>query len=207
MAIGDAAGAKGLKVYSASDLVTLGYQQNNQRGDEIAAVMARADKLETQSIGVPKFGVRKSTNGTSLPSDLWKLMAAEAWASPHKNVGGFTWSGGVLRVPRAGVYSVLAHMKPYADDYYAIAIEVTKNTTEAGTANSIATAEVYPGDRASNTSNMVAPSVTASEPLVPLNAGDLLRVLCYERNYGANTTQLNDRGTDLSLSVIWQDSL
>lgn len=36
MAIGDKAAAKGLTVYSASQAHNLGYQNDNQRGDDIA---------------------------------------------------------------------------------------------------------------------------------------------------------------------------
>lgn len=36
MAIGDKAAAKGLAVYSASQAHNLGYQNDNQRGDDIA---------------------------------------------------------------------------------------------------------------------------------------------------------------------------
>lgn len=207
MAVGDAAGAKGLKTYSDATLINDVDVALNQRGDDIAAVMTRADALEKATIKVPKFSVAKSTNGQNLAFDTAAVFTAGAWGSPVKTVGGFTWSGGVLTVPRAGVYSVLATMKVAANDYYAIYVMVTKNTTTTDSAFAVARGVVYPGDRSSNNSSNVAPSVTASRMLVSLNAGDTLRVVGYQRNYGGQTVGLDDGATSLTFEVMWQDEL
>lgn len=207
MAVGDAAGAAGLKTYSDSLLVTDVDVALNQRGDEIAAVMGRATTLEKATLKTPKFSVAKSTNGQSLAFDTAAVFTAGAWATPIKTVGGFTWSGGVLTVPRAGVYSILAQMKPYANDYYAIYVKVTRNTTDPNAANPVALGVVYPGDRASNNSSLVSPSVAAQRNLVSLNAGDALRVVGYQRNYGGQSVALDDGATSLTFEVEWQDEL
>lgn len=57
MAIGDAAAAKGLTVYAATQAHNLGYQNDNQRGDDIAAEIdartaADALKLDASKIKV-----------------------------------------------------------------------------------------------------------------------------------------------------------
>ncbi|MEN0103326.1 MAG: hypothetical protein AAGC90_10405 [Curtobacterium sp.] len=204
MAIGDAAGAKGLKVYSASDLVNLGYQQNNQRGDEIAAVMTRADKLEAQTISVPKFSVRRSTNGQNCAAEKWTQMTAGAWGSPKKSVGGFTWSGGVLTVPRAGVYMVHADAHFYSDDFVTAAAQITRNTTSLDTTNTVAKGEASQYSEPGETTN---PSVSAIGFLVPLNAGDQLRVFLLQRNRGGQTRNTGSHEYDLQFEVLWMDNL
>lgn len=204
MAIGDAAGAKGLKVYSASDLVNLGYQQNNQRGDEIAAVMTRADKLEAQSIGVPKFMVKRSSNGQNIPAESWTLLAGGAWGTPVKTVGGFTWSSGILTVPRAGVYDVRGHVMFRNDDYRTVALNITRNSTTPDSAASIAGNETTVQSPDINSSLQLG--VTAAE-YVPLNANDKLRFYVLQRNRGAETQNIGNRTFDLSFNAVWVDSL
>lgn len=51
MAIGDAAAAAGLTVYAATQAAQLGYQNDNQRGDDIAAVMAHVGMTGTNVSG------------------------------------------------------------------------------------------------------------------------------------------------------------
>lgn len=47
MAIGDAGAAKGLVIYPATQDIRLGYQNDNQRADDIAAAMTRLDTAES----------------------------------------------------------------------------------------------------------------------------------------------------------------
>lgn len=204
MAVGDAAGAKGLTTYDDSLLVNDIDKALNQRGDDIAKVMTRADALEKQSIGVPKFFVKRSSNGQNIAAEAWRLLASGAWGSPFKNVGGFTWSAGVLTVPRAGVYDVRGHVMFRNDDYRTVALNITRNSTTPDSAASIAGNETTVETPAFDSSLQLG--VTAAE-FVALNAGDKLRFYVLQRNRGGETQNIGDRVFDLSFNVMWVDSL
>jgi len=99
MAIGDAAAAAGLVVYSDAQDRRKGFENDNQRGDEIAAVMGRTAKLET---GVAKFlalgRVHKQVNSVTIMDN---------YASPLQNQGFAGWSGSLLTIKTAGDYMVV----------------------------------------------------------------------------------------------------
>lgn len=203
MATGDAAGAAGLVTYSDSLLVTDVDVALNQRGDEQAASMARIKTLEAQSIGVPKFSVKRSTTGQSIPENAWTQMTGGAWATPTKSVGGFTWSGGVLTVPRAGIYQVNAVAHFYNDDFYAVTTQVTRNSATADS-GVVCKAEWW---QAPTNASRVNPSVQATDLGFALNAGDLLRVFVLHRNNNGNTRNTGPGAHDLAFQLVWIDSL
>ncbi|QQD75107.1 hypothetical protein I8920_09520 [Curtobacterium sp. YC1] len=208
MAIGDAAAAAGLATWTSTQDRRLGYQNDNQRGDELAAALARIKTLEGVSIGVPKFSVAKSTNGQTVQSGNPTFFTSAAWGSPVLNKGGWGWSGGVLTVPKTGVYMVVASMKLAPTDFYSQYVGVTRNVSNPANLTAgafIARGVVYPGDRASNQSSSVGPSITATRLLVALNQGDELRVAGYQTNYGANTVGVDEGATSLTFEVILQD--
>lgn len=210
MAIGDAAAAAGLATYTSTQDRRLGYENDNRNADYIAADRARLAKLEAQTIGVPKFSVAKSSAGQTVQSDNPTFFTSAAFASPGLNKGGWTWSGGVLTVPRTGVYTVVATMKLAPTDYYRQYTGVTQNVSDTANLTAgafIARAIEFPGDRASNQSNSVGPSLTATRLAVQLNAGDKLRMVGFQSNYGQNTVSLDDGATSLTFEVIWQDSV
>ena len=62
MAIGDAAAAAGLDVFPSDQDLRLGYQNDNQRGDDIAAVMV--GKLDKSIIRVGQTEPAGAANGT-----------------------------------------------------------------------------------------------------------------------------------------------
>jgi len=80
---------------------------------------------------VPKFSVARSSNGQSLQSDNPTFFTSAAWGIPELNKGGWTWSGGVLTVPKTGVYMVVATMKLVPTDSYRQYVGVTRNVSEA----------------------------------------------------------------------------
>ncbi|MBT1676001.1 hypothetical protein [Curtobacterium aurantiacum] len=206
MAVGDAAGAAGLKVYDDSLLVTDLDTGLNQRGDELAAVMGRTSKVEKAILATPKFSVSRSSTGLTFNHDEARIVTGTAWAAPTKRVGGFTWSGGVLTVPRAGMYMVQATLKLNAEDYYAQYVMVTRNSEDAADAGAaVCRAVVYPGPRGFNDDPNVAPSITASRLCVSLNANDKLRVVGYQRNYGGQSTAIDAGSTSLTFEVLWVD--
>jgi hypothetical protein len=204
MAVGDAAGAKGLKTYDDSLLVKDLDTALNQRGDETAALMTRADKLEAQTMNVPKFFVKRSSNGQNIAAEAWRLLASGAWGSPVKSVGGFTWSAGVLTVPRAGVYDVRGHVMFRNDDYRTVALNITRNSTTPDSAATVAGNETTVESPTIDSSLQLG--VTAAE-FVPLNAGDKLRFYVLQRNRGAETQNIGDRTFDLTFNVLWVDGL
>lgn len=206
MAVGDAAGAAGLKVYDDSLLVSDVDTALNQRGDDIAKVMTRTSVVEKAILQTPKFSVSRSSAGFTLNHTEARIFSGSAWATPSKRVGGFTWSGGVLTVPRAGMFMVQATMKLNAEDYYAQYVMVTRNSEDPEDANAaICRGVVYPGARGFNNDANVAPSVTASRLCVSLNANDKLRVVGYQRNYGGDSQSLDTGATALSFEVLWVD--
>ncbi|PYY57778.1 hypothetical protein DEJ17_09770 [Curtobacterium sp. MCSS17_011] len=210
MAIGDAAAAAGLATYTSTQDRRLGYQNDNQRGDELAAALARIKTLEAQTIGVPKFSVAKSSAGQSLQAGNPTFFTSAAFASPVLNKGGWTWSGGVLTVPRTGVYTVVTTMKLQATDYYRQYCGITQNVSDPAnlTAGAFITRSTeYPGDRASNQSSSVSPSSTAMRLAVQLNEGDKLRMAGFQDNYGANTVGVDDGATSLTFEVVWLDKV
>lgn len=208
MAVGDAAGAAGLKVYDDSLLVSDVDTALNQRGDDIAKVMTRTATVEKAILATPKFSVSRSAAGFTLAHTEARIFTGTAWATPSKRVGGFTWAGGVLTVPRAGMYMVQATMKLAAEDYYAQYIMVTRNSDDPEQVDAaICRGVVYPGDRGFNNDANVAPSVTASRLCVALNANDKLRVVGYQRNYGGDSRPLDTGATALSFEALWVDEL
>lgn len=210
MAIGDAAAAAGLATYASTQDRRLGYQNDNQNADYIAADRARLTKLEAQTISVPKFSVAKSSNGQSLGGSAPTILTSSAYGTPVINRGGWGWSGGALTVPKTGVYTVVASLKLEPEDYYNGYVGVTRNVSDPSNLTAgafVARSVVYPGERASNTSNKVAPSITATRLLVALNAGDVLRVAAFQSNYGQDTVGMDEGATSLTFEVLWSDTL
>lgn len=129
---------------------------------------------------------------------------------PIINKGGWGWTGGALTVPKAGVYTVMASLKLEPTDYYNQYVGVMRNVPDPDNLTAgafIARSVVYPGDRASNRSDSVGPSMTATRLLVALNAGDILRVAAFQSNYGQNTVNIDEGATSLTFEVIWSDTL
>lgn len=209
MAIGDAAAAAGLTTYASTQDRRLGYQNDNQNADYIAADRARLTKLEAQTIGVPKFSVAKSSNGQSFAGSVPTILTSSAFGTPILNKGGFGWSGGALTVPKTGIYTVVTTIKYEPNDFYNGYIGVTKNVSDPDNlvpGAFVARAVMYPGERASNTSNLVSPTITATRLLVDLNAGDVLRCAGYQSNYNQNTVNIDEGATSLTFEVMWSDT-
>lgn len=200
MAVGDAAGAAGLKTYSDSLLVTDIDVALNQRGDDIAADRTRLKTLEAQTIGVPLFVVKRSSNGQQIAAEAWRQLTAGAWGSPVKNVGGFGWSGGVLTVPKAGVYDVRGHVMFRNDDYRTAALNITRNSTTPDSAASVVGNETTVESPEFDSSLQLGVSAST---FVPMNAGDLLRFYVLQRNRGGGTLNIGDRPFDLTFDVMW----
>jgi hypothetical protein len=204
VAVGDAAGAKGLKTYDDTLLVKDIDTALNQRGDETAAVMTRADKLEAQTMNVPKFFVKRSSNGQNVKAETWTQLTAGAWGKPTKTVGAFTWAGGALTVPKAGIYDIRGHVMFRNNDFRTVSLNITRNSTTPDSAASIAGNETTV--ESPDTGTKLQLGVTAAE-FAPLNAGDVLRFYVLQRSRGAEQVNVGDRTFDLTFNVLWVDSL
>jgi hypothetical protein len=72
MAIGDAGAAKGLTVYPSSQARSLGYQNDNQRADDIAAEIDARTAADALKLNASKVRVTATpmTSGTAAVGDL-----------------------------------------------------------------------------------------------------------------------------------------
>ena len=80
MAIGDKAAAKGLTVYASSQAHNLGYQNDNQRGDDIAdeidaRIAADALKLDANKVFV-QATAPANIAGTGYSGRIWLVKAS-----------------------------------------------------------------------------------------------------------------------------------
>ena len=81
MAVGDAAAAKGLTVYASTQDKRLGYQNDNKRGDELAAEITAREALATQvAAKLNKADVIVQTGTpTAVPGSGW---SGRIWLKP-----------------------------------------------------------------------------------------------------------------------------
>lgn len=113
MAIGDKAAAKGLQVFPSTQDRRLGFQNDNQRGDDIADTMTRLDTIEkqqrfvageigdgTDGNGFVKFGhslgkvpvvtltgINKGTIPESLTYVVWSKTATQVTVIVYRHDG------------------------------------------------------------------------------------------------------------------------
>jgi hypothetical protein len=99
MAIGDKAAAKGLAVYTDAQDRRKGWENDNQRGDDIADVIDRVAKLEAGAAKFLALGrVNKQVNSVTIMDN---------YASPLQNQGFTSWSGSLLTIKTPGDYMVV----------------------------------------------------------------------------------------------------
>jgi hypothetical protein len=108
MATGDKAAAAGLKTYTSAQDRRLGFDNDNQRGDEIADVMARAAALEALSF--KELFIVNSNRNTPITGNAENALVAADWAPPTKNIGFDTWSAGKLKILTPGDYMIIFSM-------------------------------------------------------------------------------------------------
>lgn len=188
MAIGDRAAAKGLKVYTSAQDRRLGFENDNQRGDEIADTMDRLDNVE-KFINQPIFSTYRGAV-QSAPHTLWTTVAG-AFAVPDLNIGFTSWNGGtgVLTVLKPGVYRIFAHVQ-FIGSYTAIGVQVTRNTASPDTENTLAKGETAgPGAEGST--------------IRRLAKGDALRFLVLQRNSASEARAIGGSSFDLGYGVEW----
>jgi hypothetical protein len=112
MAVGDAAGAKGLVTYSDALLVKNVDDALNQRGDELAAAMGRVDTLEAARTSQMSGGVmRRSEVPVTIGSGSWNILDTATWWSVEQPaVGDVTFDGSWV-INADGLYDVSAALQ------------------------------------------------------------------------------------------------
>jgi len=210
MAVGDLAGSKGLATYTDALLVRDVDTGLNQRGDDIAAVMNRADTLEAAAIGKPMFSVQRSSGGQSVGVDTWSAMIAQAYATPLINVGFGGWSQGALTIARSGVYTVSAHVQVYGQSFTTVGVQLVKNSypgndvkiTRVDTEDGLAKDEWGGGG-----AGAAVPAATATATnVVRLAAGDKVRLWVLQRNTQGAQVNVGRVPFDLTMSLMWENN-
>jgi hypothetical protein len=137
MAIGDAAAAAGLKTYTAAQDRRLGYENDNQRGDELAAAMARITTLEQRLNGLPVVLLRSSVSqATAATANEWSRMS---WNIEEFDRGAMheltEASRDYVTCPRAGLVAVSYAVKIRTFDAIIRARIMQNNVVVPGTVN------------------------------------------------------------------------
>lgn len=189
MAIGDAAGAAGLRVYSDALLVKDVDDGLNQRGDDVAAVMGRVDKVEG-AVSQPIFAVSRSSAPATLPHAVWYIATASLATNPNL-IDGFVWSNadGTLKVSKAGIYRLSGSLF-FADSPIDSGIEITANSDQVGTSATVV-GRLSPGR-----------GVEASR-LVRLAANDVLRMLIFQRSADQGARTIGALPYNLTFTAEW----
>lgn len=188
MATGDAAARQGLKTYTSAQDRRLGWDNDNQRGDDVAATMDRLDTVE-KFINQPIFSTYRGA-AQNAPHTTWTTVST-AFAVPDLNIGFTSWNAGTgeLVVAKAGVYRIFAHVQ-FIGTYTAIGVQVTRNTPTPDTANTLAKGETAgPGAEGST--------------IRRLAKGDVLRFLVLQRNSGGTASTIGGNSFDLGYGVEW----
>jgi hypothetical protein len=188
MAIGDLAASKGLATYTSAQASSLGYQNDNQRGDDIAATMLRLDTVEA-AVNQPIFSVKRGTPVANIAPNTWTL-ATQAFAVNAEISSGFTWDNvqGTLTVSKAGYYRIGANVF-FATYYQDVGLSVVRNSTDPG-AGLI-------------TANFALDRSVAATGLVRLAAGDVIRLYVIQRNNSGAVNQIGQDPHNMTLTAEW----
>lgn len=203
MAVGDAAGAKGLATYSDTLLVSDVDAALNQRGDEIAATMTRLDTVEAAAVGVPKFAVRRSSFGQNVGHDTWSQIVGGSFAAPIINTGFTSWAQGALTIKRGGVYQIGAHVQFYSLPYRTVGVQVVKNNAGVDSAEGQIAKDEWGGP---NTGSEARSATATGFEVVRLVPGDVLRLHVLQRNNNGTTVEAGKNAGDLTMSAVWLDN-
>ncbi|WIB68806.1 hypothetical protein DEI93_07190 [Curtobacterium sp. MCBD17_035] len=195
MAIGDAAAAAGLVVYGSDQDRSLGYQNDNQRGDDVAAVMARTDALEAAALNPPLFSAYRGA-AQNVGSNTWSVIASDRF-TVEVNRGFASWANGGLVVSRAGVYEVSCHVEFLGDDYNQVGCQLTVNTSSPDTDNTLCKGEVMGSGSGSHNGGPTGFGMRR------LAVGDVVRMLVLQTNTNDNVWSYGPSKPDLGWTMRW----
>jgi hypothetical protein len=133
MAIGDLAKTKGLAVYPDTQDRRLGFQNDNQRGDDIAATMNRLDTVETSLSKAASGGTMvRSSVPVTLGSGAWQILDTASWWSVEQPATGQVVFDGSWTVQEDGLYEVEGGIQVDAAVALAFGIKLNSRTTGDG---------------------------------------------------------------------------
>jgi hypothetical protein len=164
MAVGDAAAAAGLKVFPSSQDRRLGYENDNYRGDELAALMARVAKFEAKNTNFFTRGATALSIPANTPTRVTNL------GTPLRNTGirSFDRTTGLVTMDHDGDYQLVFAM---------------------GSAGGLQGGQAFfaiNGDASSNYAGFQdGPANATSVYITPLRAGDTFRPMIYATAAGS----------------------
>ncbi|MCS6563427.1 hypothetical protein [Curtobacterium poinsettiae] len=191
MANGDIASSVGWTTYSSAQQRSLGYDNDNYALDRAAEQYVTLRDTVLPAINQPIFAAKRGTTIYNVVGGSWTAVTGSPFATPILNDGFTSWSGGILTIAKGGVYRVSAHVQFTDANYNRTAVEIVKNTSSAGTNNTLAR-NVTGGGLSVDASNLVR--------LVP---GDVLRLVVYQRETGGASHGIDLEAADLSFTVEW----
>jgi hypothetical protein len=188
MAIGDLAASKGLATYTSAQASSLGYQNDNQRGDDVAATMIRLDTVEA-AVNQPIASIKRGTPVANIGANTWTL-ATQAFQANADIISGFTWNNvqGTLTVSKAGYYRIGASVF-FNTLYQDVGLAVLRNSTDPATG--IITA------------NFAVDRSVAATGLIRLAAGDVIRLYIIQRNNSGAVNQIGQDPHNMTLTAEW----
>ncbi|NRD25849.1 hypothetical protein [Frigoribacterium sp. VKM Ac-2836] len=200
MAVGDAAGAKGLATYTDSLLVKDVDNALNQRGDDTAATMTRLDTVEAAALGKPMFSVQRGTFDQNIVHNNWYQVVGNVFASPVINTGFTSWTTGALTIKRSGVYTVGAHVQYYGQGFTTVGVQLTKN------GNGVDTTDMLCKDEWGGGGSAVPAATATAYNVVRLVAGDVIRMWTLQRNANGSTVPVGKVAGDVTMSLMWENN-
>lgn len=197
MANGDKAAAVGWTTYAQTQDRRLGYDNDNYVLDRVAEQFVTLRDTVLPAINQPMFAVRRGTAIYNLAGGEWTPITSSPFAEPTINTGFGTatsngWRAGELIIRYPGMYQVRAHLQFVDANYNRLALEIVKNTSSAGTNNTLAR----------NVTGGGGLSVDVLDT-VRLVAGDVVRLLGYQRETGGASHGVDTGPADISFGVEW----
>jgi hypothetical protein len=175
MATGDLAASKGLKTYTSAQDRRLGYDNDNQRGDDIAAAMLRLDALEKTGGNRPTVILRKGNDqNTPDTANAWGAVTWDVEEYDPANLHDAVVNRETVVLPSNGTVSVNALVKIGTTNAGHVArVRLTRNNVPVpGTSIDDKTGNPVPAE-----------PLPALNTMLAVSAGDVLRIEV-STNYG-----------------------
>lgn len=205
MATGDEAAAAGLVVVPTTEPLNNGATRHNQRGDELARVIARLAAVELTALAPPMFSAQRSNRGQQIGRDVWSQIVAASLATPLLNTGFASYVAGALEIKKAGVYQVGAHVQFYGQGFTTVGVQLVKNSYPQGATSDprVDTIDMLAKDEWGGGGGAVPAATATAYNLVRLAVGDVVRLFVLQRNAANATVEAGKVPGDLTWSMVW----
>jgi hypothetical protein len=188
VAIGDKAAAAGLAVYSSEQQSSKGYENDNQRGDELADLMGRTAVVEG-AVNQPIFSVKRANTPAEVAHGQWTLARGAFSANPDI-VEGMGWELGEVMASKAGIYRLTAGVAYGTEAMIDAGLQITRNSTEPNTTATIL-------------GRVTLGRTCETSGLIRLAAGDTLRLFVFQRNTDSGPRYIGRDAWNLMMSAEW----